>query len=118
MHSHKLGAWQIAPLAHVDVTLVTVALAADVVSDLVTFADVFVIECHREGMPIMSFHDKVDTAAAAAAAATLESEDSEITVDSNHVVVAAAAVEPGVLGAVGFCSCNPIRIIVDSVVLP
>lgn len=117
MHSHKLGARPIAPLVHVDATLVTVALVADVVSDLVTFADVFVIENHHEGMSIMSFHDQIDTVAAVA---TPASEDFEIAVDSNPAVVVADA-EPaalGVLGAVVSGSCIPIRIIVDSVVLP
>lgn len=116
-NSHKLGAWPVVPLARVDATLVTAAPAAVAASDLVTFADAFVRENHHKGMPIMSFHDQIETVAAAA---TPTSEDYEIAVDSNPVVVVADA-EPaalGVLGAVVSGSCIPIRIIVDSVVLP
>ena len=118
VNSHKLGASPaLDPLAHVDATLATAAPAAVAESDLVTFADAFVLENHHEDMPIMSFHDQIDTVAAPA---TPESEDFEIAVDSNPVVVVADA-EPaalGVLGAVVSGSCIPIRIIVDSVVLP
>ena len=95
----------------------TAAPAAVAASDLVTFADAFVIENHHEGMSIMSFHDQIDTVAAAA---TPASEDFEIAVDSNPAVAVADA-EPaalGVRGAVVSGSCIPIRKIVDSVVLP
>ena len=117
VNSHKLGAWPVVPLAHVDATLVTAAPAAVAASDLVTFADAFAIENHHECMSIMSFHDQIDTVAAVA---TPASEDFEIAVDSNPAVVVADA-EPaalGVLGAVVSGACIPIRIIVDSVVLP
>lgn len=117
VNSHKLGTWPVVPLAHVDATLVTAAPAAVAASDLVTFADAFVIENHHEGMSIMSFHDQIDTVAAAA---TPASEDFEIAVDSNPAVAVADA-EPaalGVRGAVVSGSCIPIRKIVDSVVLP
>lgn len=113
LNSHKLEARPIAPLARDDDGFLAIAApVAAAEPDLVTFADVFVVINHHEGMPVSSSHDPVEIVAAAV---TQAGEDFE-KVDS--IPVAADAAEPGVPAAVVSCACILIRTIIDSVALP